>query len=151
MAIVYQEWPAAGIRSARHNLGKSSACEISLQNKPRRSDGKQKYRSILSSVSLLDLGLVFNGRPRPLDHQEKDRMPVVQGGGWAPGPVWVAAQNLFHTGIRSTDRPTRSKSYRIHFPNPQEDFFFPCMLPFCFFWSNYSRLFSVTYCSFRAL
>jgi len=30
--------------------------------------------------------------------------------GWTPGPVWTDAENLAPIGIRSPDRPTRSKS-----------------------------------------
>ena len=31
----------------------------------------------------------------------KDPVPIVQGAGWAPGPVWTVAENLVPTGIRS--------------------------------------------------
>ena len=40
----------------------------------------------------------------------KDAVPIVQEAGWAPGPVWVGAENLAATGIRSLDLPARSKS-----------------------------------------
>jgi len=38
-------------------------------------------------------------------------------GGWVgPGPVWTGAENLAPTGIRSPDRPARSKSlYRLSY------------------------------------
>ena len=39
----------------------------------------------------------------------KDPVPIVQGAGWAPGPVWTGAENLTPTGIRSPDRPARSE------------------------------------------
>ena len=29
----------------------------------------------------------------------KDPVPIVQGAGWAPGPVWTGAKNLVPTGI----------------------------------------------------
>ena len=50
----------------------------------------------------------------------KDPVPVVQEAGWAPGPVWMGAENLApHTGIRSPDRPARSESlYRLSYPGP---------------------------------
>jgi len=39
------------------------------------------------------------------------------GAGWAPGPVWTGAENLAPSGIRSPDRPARSKSlYRPRYP-----------------------------------
>ena len=31
----------------------------------------------------------------------KDPVPIVQGAGWAPGPVWTGAENIVPTGIRS--------------------------------------------------
>ena len=39
--------------------------------------------------------------------------------GWAPGPVWTGTKNLGPTGIRSPDRPARSKSlYRLSYRGP---------------------------------
>ena len=47
----------------------------------------------------------------------KDPVPIVQEAGWAPGPVWTGAENLFPTGIRSPDSPARSQSlYRLTYP-----------------------------------
>jgi hypothetical protein len=47
----------------------------------------------------------------------KDPVPIVQKAGWAPGPVWMCAKNLAHSGIRSPDRPARSQSlYRLSYP-----------------------------------
>jgi hypothetical protein len=44
-------------------------------------------------------------------------LPTVQEAGWAPGPVWTGVENLTPTGIRSPDRPARSKSlYRLSYP-----------------------------------
>jgi len=40
----------------------------------------------------------------------KDRVPIVQEAGWAPGPVWTGAENLAPTGNRSLDCPARSQS-----------------------------------------
>ena len=40
----------------------------------------------------------------------KDPVPIVQEAGWAPGPVWIDAENLAPTGIRSPDLPARSES-----------------------------------------
>jgi hypothetical protein len=41
------------------------------------------------------------------------------GAGWNPEPVWTVAKNLALSGIRSYDRPARSKSpYRLPYPNP---------------------------------
>ena len=42
-------------------------------------------------------------------HPRKDPVPIVQEAGWAPGPVWTGAENLAYTGIRSPDRPARSR------------------------------------------
>jgi hypothetical protein len=47
----------------------------------------------------------------------KDPVPIVNEAGWAPGPVWTGAENLFPTGIRSPDRLARSHSlYRLRYP-----------------------------------
>ena len=47
----------------------------------------------------------------------KDPVPIIQEAGWAPGPVWMGAENLVPTGIRSPDRPARSKSlYQLSYP-----------------------------------
>jgi hypothetical protein len=55
--------------------------------------------------------------PRPLSNPGKDPVPIVQEAGWAPGPVWAGAENLAPAGIRSPDRPARSKSlYRLSYP-----------------------------------
>jgi hypothetical protein len=40
-------------------------------------------------------------------------------GGWAPGSIWIGAENLARIGIRSPDLPGRSESlYRLHYPGP---------------------------------
>ena len=49
----------------------------------------------------------------------KDPVPIVQEAGQAPGPVWMGAENLAPTGIRSPDRRARSESlYRLSYPGP---------------------------------
>jgi hypothetical protein len=41
--------------------------------------------SLYSSLtSQLDVGWVVNTTPRPLDHWERDLVPIVQEAGWAP-------------------------------------------------------------------
>ena len=55
------------------------------------------------------MGWVVNVMSRPIYPQERDSVPNVQDAGWAPGTVWTGAENLTHTGIRSSDRPTHSK------------------------------------------
>ena len=76
------------------------------------------YSSTLSLTSALDGGGWLTPR---LCHftPGKDPVPIVQEGGWAPGPVWTGAENLAPTGIRSPDRPARSESlYRLSYPGP---------------------------------
>ena len=49
----------------------------------------------------------------------KDPVPIVQEAGWTPVTVWTSAENLLPIGIRSTDRPARSKSlYRLSYRGP---------------------------------
>jgi hypothetical protein len=44
----------------------------------------------------------------------KDPVPMLQEAGWAPEPVWIGAENLALTGIRSSDLPARIESlYRL--------------------------------------
>ena len=55
--------------------------------------------------------------PRPLFNPGKDPVPIVQEAVWAPGPVWIGAENFAPTGIRSPDRPARNQSlYRLSYP-----------------------------------
>ena len=56
--------------------------------------------------------------PWPLFTAGKDPVLIVREAGWAPGPVWIGAENLAPpTGIRSPDRPVRSQSlYRLSYP-----------------------------------
>jgi len=51
--------------------------------------------------------------PWPLFTPGKDQVPIVQEAGWAPGPVWTGAENLASTGIRSPDRPARSRLFPV--------------------------------------
>jgi hypothetical protein len=52
--------------------------------------------------------------------RERDPASTVQEAGWAPGLVWMDAENLASTVIRSPDRPARSESlYRLTYPGPQ--------------------------------
>jgi hypothetical protein len=47
-------------------------------------------------------------------HREREAVSIVEEAGWAPGPVWMGAENLTTTGIRSTDRTACSLSlYRL--------------------------------------
>ena len=55
--------------------------------------------------------------PWPLFTPGKDRVPIVQEAGWAPGPVWTGVENLAPTEIQSPDRPARRQSlYRLSYP-----------------------------------
>jgi hypothetical protein len=71
---------------------------------------------------------VASPTPRPLYHRERDPVPIVQEAGWAPGPVWTAAENLAATGMRSPDRPARSESlYRLRYLGPPS-FMYVCKI-----------------------
>ena len=48
--------------------------------------------------------------PRQLFTPRKDPVPILQEAGWATGSVWIGAENLAPTGIRSPDRPSRNQS-----------------------------------------
>jgi len=65
--------------------------------------------STLSLTSALDEGGWLKPRALPLYPRERHPVPTVQEAEWAPGTIWAGAENLA-TGIRSPDRPDRSKS-----------------------------------------
>jgi hypothetical protein len=67
------------------------------------------YSCTISLTAALDGGGLSTPHPGSFT-PEKDPVPIVYEGGWAPGPVWTGAENLAHTGIRSPDRPARSDS-----------------------------------------
>ena len=47
----------------------------------------------------------------------KDPLHIVQEAGWASEPVWIGAENLAPTGIRTLDLPARSESlYLLRHP-----------------------------------
>ena len=57
----------------------------------------------------------------------KDPVPIVREAGWAPGPVWIGAENLAPTGIWSPDLPARNESlYQLRYPQLQQTCEFLC-------------------------
>jgi len=56
------------------------------------------------------MGVVVNAMSWLLYPQERELVPIIQEAGWAPGPIWMGAENLTPTGIRSSDRPAHSES-----------------------------------------
>jgi hypothetical protein len=63
------------------------------------------------------MGWVVNATPRPLYLREIAGTHCE--GGWAPEPVWMGAENLAHTVIRTPHRPSSSESlYRQSYPGP---------------------------------
>ena len=79
--------------------------------------------SILSLTSALDgvdgqchAPAALPSGKRPGSHL----VATLQEAGWAPGPVWIGAENLASTGIPFPDRPARSESlYRLSYPGQQ--------------------------------
>ena len=67
----------------------------------------------------MNLGTLDGGgwsTPRP-GRPGKNPIPIVQEAGWASEPVWIGAENLVPTGIRSPDLPALSESqYRLRHP-----------------------------------
>ena len=50
----------------------------------------------------------------------RTRYPILQEAGWTPSPVWIGAENLTPTWIRSPDPPARNQSlYRLSYPAHQ--------------------------------
>jgi hypothetical protein len=64
-------------------------------------------------------GWVVNAKPRPLYLQENDQVPIVQGDGWDPGPVWTGAESLTATGNPPPYHLAFSESlYLLSYPPP---------------------------------
>jgi hypothetical protein len=57
--------------------------------------------SLTSEVDVVDGGGFVSTTSRPLYSPERDPVPIVKESGWAPGPIWMCAENLAPTGIRS--------------------------------------------------
>jgi hypothetical protein len=51
----------------------------------------------------------------------KDLVPIVQEAGWATGPVWIGAENLVPTRIRSPDLPQPVASRYTNYVIPAPD------------------------------
>ena len=63
------------------------------------------------------MGWVANTTPRPLYPWGRAPLSIVQEAVWAPEPVWIGAENIAVTGIRSPDRPVSKRSlYRLSYP-----------------------------------
>jgi len=55
------------------------------------------------------MGMGGQRQPTAAFTPRKDPVPIVQEACWAPGPVWISAENLAPTGIRSPDLPARNE------------------------------------------
>ena len=76
---------------------------------PNTGHGEQRYTSTFSLTSALDVKGCSTPRPGRFT-PGKEKVPIVQEAGWAPGPCWTGTENLASTGIRSPDRPAHSQS-----------------------------------------
>jgi hypothetical protein len=56
------------------------------------------------------MGTVVTATPRPLYPRERDPVPIVEEAGFALRPVWMSAENLALTGIRSPHRSVGSEA-----------------------------------------
>ena len=83
-------------------------CKIRPRTCHEGSEGEQMYSSSHSLTSTLEVGGWSTPRSGRFSHR-KDPVPIVQEAGWAPGTVWTGVENLASTGIRSPNRPGRSK------------------------------------------
>jgi hypothetical protein len=92
-----------------------TAAKIHLITGDEGPKGAYMYSSAHSLNSALDGGgcsTPRSGRFTP----GKVPVPIVWEAGWAPGPVWMGAENLAPTGIRSPARPVYSESlYRLSY------------------------------------
>ena len=72
----------------------------------------------------VNLGTLDGGgwsTPRPgRFYPVKNPVPIAQEAGWGSQPVWIGAENLATSGIRSPDLPAFSESlYRLRHPGSQ--------------------------------
>ena len=87
-------------------------------------------------------GWVVSSTPRPHFTPGKDPVPILQGAGWAPEPVWTGGKSRSHTDS-IPDRPAHSQSlYRLSYPAHQKHWKWPelvrvagsskvvCLMPF---------------------
>ena len=52
---------------------------------------------------------------------EKDMVLILQVARWAAGRVWISAESLVPTAIRSLELPDHSESlYQLHYPSPRK-------------------------------
>ena len=94
------------------SLGKGKG-KVSRKTSHEGPEWEERYTSTLSLTSALDERVWSTprlGRFTP----GKDPVPIVQEAGWAPGPVWKSTENLVRTGLRTPDRPARSRSLSNH-------------------------------------
>ena len=82
--------------------------------------GSRRYGSTLSLTFGLDGGgwlMASPGRFNPGNNP----VYIAWKATWSPGSIWMGAENVAPTGIRSPDRPARSKSlYRLSYPAHNE-------------------------------
>jgi hypothetical protein len=84
----------------------------------RGTEGEKRHSCTLSLTSALDWGRWVMPR-RGRFPSGNDPVSIVKDAEWGPGEVWTGAENLAATGIRSPDRPARSKLlYRLSCPGP---------------------------------
>ena len=58
---------------------------------------------------------MVSSTPRPHFTPGKEPVPIVQGAGWVPGPVWTGGKSRSHRDS-IPDRPARSQSlYRLSY------------------------------------
>ena len=69
--------------------------------RPRVAEGLGRVIALLFLDRGTRRGLVVSSTPRLHFAPGKDPVPILQEAGWAPGPVWIDAENLVPTGIRS--------------------------------------------------
>jgi hypothetical protein len=62
-------------------------------------------------------GWVVRSTPQPHFTPGKDPVPIVQEAGWAPGPVWMGAENLTPPGFNPrTVQPIAQSLYQLSYP-----------------------------------
>ena len=47
-------------------------------------------------------------RHAPAALRPENKVPIVQVVGWEPESIWMATENVVHTGVRTSDRSARN-------------------------------------------
>jgi hypothetical protein len=85
--------------------------------------------------NLGDAALMLNVTPRPLYYRQGGMVPIFVKDGCVLRPFWADAENLAHTGVRTSERQARNESHltytNTYFGLLSYDSLMPARIPKC--------------------